>query len=95
MTIDMHPHGDTRPYHKKKVVNISNYLGSHTAHASFPHGYHGNFFHQNSAHNEICGSTMDHPYVTLYGGPALYMNIDAVMEGEEDVDEMDKAYAEN
>lgn len=38
---------------------------------------------------------MDHPYVTLYGGPALYMNIDAVMEGEEDVDEMDKAYAEN
>lgn len=81
--------------HKKKMVDISNYLGSRMMHASFSHGYHENSFHQSSAHTEICASTMDHPYVISYGGPALYMSIDAVVEGEEDVDEMYKAYAGN
>jgi len=88
---------DILNHKKKKMVDISNYLGSHMVHASFSHGhgYHDNSFHQNLAHIEICGSTMDHPYATSYGGPALYMSIDAVVEGEEDADEMDKAYAGN
>jgi hypothetical protein len=57
--------------HKKKMVDISNYLYSRMVHASFSHGYHENFFHHNSAHNEICGSTMERPYATSKRGPAL------------------------